>query len=701
MAVKMLLHRAAWTLQQIPLLFLFLLLHLPHCQSGDEDQQTSAPSSAANIRDKAFFTTQENTLARTLQARDSTTVLSLNDATFQDSLVTKSEKSEHAEQTTIPHIKTVIQSTELDDLTILSAHDPKGTRNSKTGVIMKAPYQIRSNKPVLTKSRIKEPASDDQPGNLIPVSPQKLLPAKAEISRADLPQATQPLDEGFNLFFKTNPAEMLDVPITFSKPFPTWVNGTLVRNGLGKFENGPRKFLHAFDGFAKIASWRFTGDGTALFSTKFIRSNFYKDSIRSKTIAPYLLFQSVTPPFSIYEKAQCLMNGIDNMNINVYAFKHPKNKKIEYAVLSDFWILYKISLPKLSTKHRVVPRMKQAQHYIAGVGGLGFLNLLSSAHPLPEPGTDNHLTFLSSVAVMPWADHTMKLIRMKSLKRRRVIAQWPVAKLPYMHSFSVTATKAILLASPFFVNVYCMATKVEPFSCLDWHPEEPTTLYVVDLKSGDLTTITMETVFTMHHVNAYDVSDTQIVMDISTYPNPDFVSHLQLHVLMDPVARNSFDAHAKLKRITIDLTKREAHLAAVDPRPVPGIVSLLDMPAINEAYRSRHYCFVYGLVLKVDNVTLSNIAIVKKDLCHSDGAGGGLGDRMWIQPGIYPVEPWFVANPRAAAEDDGLLFIPVLNGVQKTSTLIVLDARTMTLTNSANLPTIIPYSLHGRFFHGV
>ncbi|RUS71169.1 hypothetical protein EGW08_021069, partial [Elysia chlorotica] len=489
-------------------------------------------------------------------------------------------------------------------------------------------------------------------------------------------------DDSFNLFFKTNTAEMMNVPITFSKPLPEWVNGTLIRNGLGKFENGPRKFLHAFDGFAKLASWRFMGNETALFSTRFIRSAFYKESMKTKTIAPYLLFQAVSPPFSYYEKLKCLMRGIDNMNVNIYAFKNPKNKNTEYAVLSDFWIIYKVSLQKLSTKHRVVPRIKKGSHSVASMGGLGFLNLLSSAHPLPEPGTDNHLNFLSSVSFVPWGNHMMKLMRFKSLKRRRVVAQWPVPSVPYMHSFSVTRTKAILLASPFYVNVMCMARKAQPFSCLDWYPNKPAKLFVVDLKSGNLTTITMETVFTMHHVNAYDVSKTEIVMDISTYPNPDFVSHLQLHVLMDPVARNSFDAHAKLQRITINLDKGEAHLAPVDSRPEPGLASMLDMPVINEAYRSRHYCYVYGLVLKADNKTLSSIAIVKKDLCSSDGHGGGVGDRVWILPHCYPVEPWFVANPRAAAEDDGLLLVPVIDGVKKVSTLVVLDARTMSVVSS-------------------
>lgn len=423
---------------------------------------------------------------------------------------------------------------------------------------------------------------------------------------------------------------------------------------------------------------------------------FYKSSKESKTITPYLLFQSVNPPFGIFEKFLCLMRGIDNMNVNVYAFQNPKNKKTEYAAINDFWIIYKIAIEKLSTKHKVVPRIKKNLKTLSDLDGTGFLNLLSSSHPLPEPGTNNHLNFLSSVSLKPWGTSVMNLIRVKSLKRRNIIAQWPVDRVPYMHSFSVTATKAILLASPLFVNVLCMARKAEPFSCLDWYPNDLAKLYVVHLKSGNLTTITMKNIFAMHHINAYDLNEREIIMDVSSYPSPDFVNHLQLHILRDPVKRNSFAAHAQLKRIVIDLSKLEAHEIPLDSDSVPRLASLLDMPVINEAYRSKHYCFVYGLVLKTDNKTLSNIAIVKKDLCHE-----GQGDKVWQLHGHYPVEPWFVAHPQAVVEDDGLLLVPVLHGARKVTYLAVLDAKTLTLINEADLPTNIPYSLHGRFFPGV
>ena len=64
-----------------------------------------------------------------------------------------------------------------------------------------------------------------------------------------------------------------------------------------------------------------------------------------------------------------------------------------------------------------------------------------------------------------------------------------------------------------------------------------------------------------------------------------------------------------------------------------SIAGYIDMPTINEKYRFQHYCKVYGIVLKKDNITLSKISIAKKDLC-----GNIEEDAEWFEEGHYPVE---------------------------------------------------------------
>ncbi|XP_050418492.2 beta,beta-carotene 15,15'-dioxygenase-like [Patella vulgata] len=451
---------------------------------------------------------------------------------------------------------------------------------------------------------------------------------------------------------------------------------------------GERHFMHSFDAFAKLSSWRFNGNKTAYFSTKFIQSSFYNESMATNDIAPYLLFEGVVPPFGSYDKLKALVRGIDNMNVNVYKFFNEKENISEYVALNDFWKIYQISPRDLSTKAAIVP---QVGEYSLG-GQLGFLDLLSSAHPLPEPGTNNHITFLSSVSLLPfWSSNAINLIRIKSAHDREVIARWDVERVPYMHSFSVTENYAILFASPFYVNVVRMLQKAEPFECLDWYPDHKTTVYIVNLKTGELKTMTTVNVFTMHHVNAYERKG-KIIVDISAYPSPEFVKSLQMKVLFDPAKRNAFDAHALLKRFRINLEKNKINYVDRDPKTkIPYTVNL-DMPTINENYRARRYCFVYGIVLKKDNINLSHISIVKRDMCRKGR------DKALFMKYHYPSEAWFVPNPRQKSEDDGVLLLPILDGVRQKSYLAIINPKTMKIINRSYLPIVVPFSLHGRFF---
>ena len=114
--------------------------------------------------------------------------------------------------------------------------------------------------------------------------------------------------------------------------------------------------------------------------------------------------------------------------------------------------------------------------------------------------------------------------------------------------------------------------------------------------------------------------------------------------------------------------------------------------------RSKRYCYVYGMVVKYDNQTYHNIALVKKDLCSQDGGG----DREWRAPLNFPVEAWFLATPPGTgAEDDGLLLLPVLDGKARNSYLLLLNAADMTEVARAELPFLVPMTFHGRFFENV
>jgi carotenoid cleavage dioxygenase-like enzyme len=54
----------------------------------------------------------------------------------------------------------------------------------------------------------------------------------------------------------------------------------------------------------------------------------------------------------------------------------------------------------------------------------------------------------------------------------------------------------------------------------------------------------------------------------------------------------------------------------------------------------------------------------KKDLCNENN------DKYWFVENHYSVEAWFVPSPNKNSEDDGILVVPVLDGVRKESYLL-------------------------------
>lgn len=421
-----------------------------------------------------------------------------------------------------------------------------------------------------------------------------------------------------------------------------------------------------------------------------LQSSFYQMSERNMDIASFLMFEGVSPAFSEIQRLEALSRGIDNMNVNVYSVYNKELNGTEYFTLNDFWKVYKFDPFDLSTLGPVTASTPMKERT---VGNLGFLSFLSSAHPLPEKKTSSHFTFLSSVSLVPWMKSTISLIRINSLTDRELVARWNVKKVPYMHSFSVTEHYVVLFSSPFYVNTLKMIKSAEPFESLDWFPEEQTEVIVITIATGEVKRLRTENVFCMHFVNAFESDDGKIIVDASTYPNPDFVGSLQIDVLLDPVRRNNFDAHALLKRYVIDIKTESVGVHNFEHSESVPFSHKLDMPVINENYRHVNYCNIYGIVLKSDETRLSNISIVKKNICgHPDM------DKSWHIDGHYPVEPWFVSNPDGTEEDDGYLMVPVIDGPGGRSYLAILDAKDLRLTNKAYLPTIVPYNLHGRFF---
>ena len=68
------------------------------------------------------------------------------------------------------------------------------------------------------------------------------------------------------------------------------------------------------------------------------------------------------------------------------------------------------------------------------------------------------------------------------------------------------------------------------------------------------------------------------------------------------------------------------------------------------------------------------------------------------QENHYPSEMYFIANPEAKSEDDGVLVTITYDGEKEQSYFMVIDALTFIEIDRAYLPHNIPWSAHGMHF---
>ena len=84
--------------------------------------------------------------------------------------------------------------------------------------------------------------------------------------------------------------------------------------------------------------------------------------------------------------------------------------------------------------------------------------------------------------------------------------------------------------------------------------------------------------------------------------------------------------------------------------------------------------------------------MVKKNVCDYTQ------DKVIYTENHYASEMFFIANPEAKSEDDGVLVSITFDGEKEQSYFVVIDAITFTEIDRAYLPHNIPWSAHGMHF---
>lgn len=439
---------------------------------------------------------------------------------------------------------------------------------------------------------------------------------------------------------------------------PSWLEGSLIRNGPAKFEVGEESYNHWFDGLAMLHAFDIA-DGEVAYANRFLHSQSHDEAMESGHIARSEF--ATDPCWSIFGRV-----------MSIFQSKLTDNASINVARLGDDFI----AMTETEMPIRFDPQTLET------LGYPDFPNEVdgdvTTAHPHVDEASGRTINYLmefsrkTSVRIIAIDPETM---------HREVLGSVQSDRAAYMHSFGMSENYVIVTEWPLVLNPLELLTRDKPFiENYRWKPERGTRFRVIRKSDGEVVgDFRGPARFGFHHINAFEVGD-DIVVDVSTYPDASVIDELYLENLRAP---KDTQAAGNYERFRL-----RADTGEVDVRKLSD--TRIELPRINYEYSSTR---PYGVVWGVGQHERGNFVdqIVRIDPDSGDA-------KTWHKPGHYPGEPVFVADPNVDAEGEGVLLSVVLDAEAGSSYLLVLDAQTLEERARASVPHRIPFQFHGDFF---
>lgn len=443
---------------------------------------------------------------------------------------------------------------------------------------------------------------------------------------------------------------------------PSWLTGTLVRNGPVQVEIQGKTNTHWFDGLAMLHAFSFQ-EGKVRYSNRFLRTDAYQ-TVFEKESLQYTGF-AIDPCRSLFKRFLHLFLSpfqvpLQNANINVASIAH------RYVALTEIPLPVEFDLETLDT-----------------LGVLDFSDELpheqcwESAHPHVDPETKEIFNYLIQFGRSSY--YTFYRLEEGSAERK-IVAQIPVENPAYMHSFALTENYLILTEFPFVVKPIDLLLKGKAFiKNFSWQPERGTRIYVINRADGEFIGLyKTRPFFSFHHANAYEEGK-NLHLDLVTYEDAAILEQEILYV-NTPSTKSP---KTQLERLSVSLQTGQVSSQILFPHNP-------EFPRIHEICDGRPYRYVYVTGFS-ETEALQAQALYK---IHTRTKQVD----VWKEKGCCPGEPVFVPSPSHQEEDDGVILSVVLDQHRKDSFLLILDARTFREIGRARAPHLIPSGLHGQYF---
>lgn len=470
--------------------------------------------------------------------------------------------------------------------------------------------------------------------------------------------------EKFEIFSEVN-EEKLNYPLAVKGDIPSWLSGTLIRNGAVNVKVNGQKNAHLFDGLAMLHAFSFNR-GAVNYTNKFLRSKAY-DTVFKEGSLNYGKF-SADPCRSLFKSFFTLFlkptkPDLHNASVNVAKLAE------QYVAMTESPLPVKFDPETLDT-----------------LGVFDYQDELpkdkcwESAHPHYDQQLKTTVNYLIKFGRTCY--YTLYNIEDGSSKRH-VLAEIPVKEPSYMHSFALTENYVIFTEFPFVVKPLDLMTKGKAFiKNFSWQPERGTQFLVINRHNGNLVgRYVTKPFFAFHHANAFEDGD-NLHLDIVCFKDATIISS---DALMNYENKNFFEDYncpSTLERFSLSLTSKNISSETLFRQSN-------EFPRVNDHFDGRPYRYVH-LVGVCESTSNSN-ALYKVDTTTKKTL-------EWSEEGCFSGEPVFVAAPDAKEEDEGVVLAVVSDQLHHNSFLLVLDGKSYKEIGRAEAPHVIPFGFHGQYF---
>ncbi|KAK9775669.1 putative Carotenoid oxygenase [Seiridium cardinale] len=537
-------------------------------------------------------------------------------------------------------------------------------------------------------------------------------------------------------YFRDTPETVDEVICPTAGVWPSWLSGTFMRIGAGKFtiplsDDGskPNAVLqHFFDGLGILHKFRmeksqvhYSSRHTAEGVVRRAKKDGYLSTIMFGLNANTPLKDAQDPCSALLGAQQSIFMpqghmAPDEMNINVVPRRgmhlppdtNPKSmgsaaedpETEELLVHTDFNALQVCDAKTLAPKRLLT--YAEIDPELAGFG--------ICAHPPKDRARGQTFNYIIS------KEGVLSIFAL-DIKAKPVKVLWktPLPCAPcYVHSLAMTDKYVVFIRNPMHMDV--SDTTKQLFYMLEYEPESPTQFFVLDKESGKhITTYNGNGFMFFHSVNAYDYVDAatkevNLHVDLCSYEGT-YVPYREysLSNIVDPAAPFQDGTLVRYELAGVSVQGLEKPGRVTTKAAIPGIAA--ELPRIAKHVSMRpNYRYVYftagnggaspGTEVPIGRLG-NGLKVVQAaffgSLAKSDWETGNFIRWQPENGESCPCEPVFIGRPGATEEDDGVVLTIVINKQGTQSILVALDGKTFKEIARADMPQIYGLGPHGSF----